>query len=240
MRNVIGRENLITCGRTNELTHAVLTEYSCDSLMADRMGLDGTMLHYLAVRKAMVSVHKPVHSKITLTYSLTWQADHCTSRRMAFNSPRCSPFLAFAQAFSALVVRKNCQNGLLLENSYVYSTVDYQSTTCVGTSTIRLRSIKSSPPFSLPLRHSHDKLFQALLLFHTGSSLVSRHPIFHARPAALSKNRVWTLSLRKLGHVYIWRSVNWGNGRYKLHYQLPAAFALPPKKICKLAIYDDA
>ena len=23
MRNVIGRENLITCGRTNELTHAV-------------------------------------------------------------------------------------------------------------------------------------------------------------------------------------------------------------------------
>ena len=44
--------------------------------MADRMGLDSTMLHYLAVRKAMVSVHKFVHSKITLTYSLTWQADH--------------------------------------------------------------------------------------------------------------------------------------------------------------------
>ena len=41
--------------------------------MADRMGLDGTMLHYLAVRKAMVSVHRPVHSKITLTYSLTWK-----------------------------------------------------------------------------------------------------------------------------------------------------------------------
>ena len=66
VRNVIGRENLITCGRMNELTHAVRTEYSCDSFMANRMGLDGTMLHYLAVRKAMVSVHKPVHSKITL------------------------------------------------------------------------------------------------------------------------------------------------------------------------------
>ena len=78
MRNVIGRENLITCGRTNKLAHAVRTEDSCDSFMADRMGLDGTMLHYLAVRKAMVSVHKPVHSKITLTYSLTWQADCCT------------------------------------------------------------------------------------------------------------------------------------------------------------------
>ena len=86
VRNVIGRENLITCGRTNELAHAVRTEYSCDSFMADRMGLDGTMLHYLAVRKATVSVHKPVHSKITLTYSLTWQADRCTSQRMAFKA----------------------------------------------------------------------------------------------------------------------------------------------------------
>ena len=49
--------------------------------MADRMGLDGTMLYYLAVQKATVSVHKPIHSKITLTYSLTWQTDR---RRMAF------------------------------------------------------------------------------------------------------------------------------------------------------------
>ena len=56
MRNVIGRENLITCGQTNEFAHAVRTECSCDSFMADRMGLDGTMLHYLAVRKAMVEI----------------------------------------------------------------------------------------------------------------------------------------------------------------------------------------
>ena len=148
MRNVIGREDLITCGRTNELAHALRTECSCDSFMADRMGLDSTILHYLAVRKAMVSVHKPVHSKITLTYSLTWQADRCTlpgewlSRR--------GPFLAFAQVLSALIVR---QNGLLLKKKDT-CTVDYRSTTCVGTSTIRPRSIKSSRPFSLPLRHS--------------------------------------------------------------------------------------
>ena len=57
VRNVMGRENLITCGQMNELAHAVRTKYSCDSFMADRMGLDGTMLHYLAVWKAMVSVH---------------------------------------------------------------------------------------------------------------------------------------------------------------------------------------
>ena len=37
VRNVIGRENLITCGRTNELAHAVRTEDSRDSFMADRM-----------------------------------------------------------------------------------------------------------------------------------------------------------------------------------------------------------
>ena len=73
MRNVIGRENLITCGRTNELAHAVRTEYSFDSFLADRTGLDGTMLHYLAVRKAMVSVHKPIHSKITLTIDNTYR-----------------------------------------------------------------------------------------------------------------------------------------------------------------------
>ena len=44
-------------------------------------------------------------------------------------------------------------------------TVDYRPTTCVGTSTIRLHSIKSSLPFSLPLHHSHDRLSQALSRF---------------------------------------------------------------------------
>ena len=62
MRNVIGREDLITCGRTNELAHTVRTECSCDSFMADRMGLDSIMLHYLAVRKAMVSVLEATES----------------------------------------------------------------------------------------------------------------------------------------------------------------------------------
>ena len=43
VRNVIGREDLITCGRTNELAQAVRTECSCDSFIADRMGLDSTI-----------------------------------------------------------------------------------------------------------------------------------------------------------------------------------------------------
>ena len=69
VRNIIGRENLITCGQTNEPA----TLY-----MAYRMELDGTMLHYLAVQKTMVSVHRPILSKMTITYLLTWQTDHCS------------------------------------------------------------------------------------------------------------------------------------------------------------------
>ena len=49
LRNVTGRENLIACGRTNELARALLTEYSSKSFMADRTGLYGTTLQYLAV-----------------------------------------------------------------------------------------------------------------------------------------------------------------------------------------------
>ena len=42
------------------------------------------------------------------------------------------------------------------------------------------------------------------------STLVSSpDQIFRARPADSSENRVWTLSQRKLGQVYIWRAVNW-------------------------------
>ena len=44
-------------------------------------------------------------------------------------------------------------------------TVNYRSTTCMGTSTIHLCSIKSCLPFSLLLRHSRDKLSQALSCF---------------------------------------------------------------------------
>ena len=70
-----------------------------------------------------------------------------------------------------------------------------------------------------------------------GGSLIPRHQIFRTHPAALSKNRVWTLSLRKLGHVYIRRSVNWSNGRYIISYQQRL---LCHQIVCKLAICDDA
>ena len=34
VRNVIGRESLITCGQTNELAHTVWTEYICSVAIA--------------------------------------------------------------------------------------------------------------------------------------------------------------------------------------------------------------
>ena len=42
-----------------KLAHALLTEYSGESLMAGRTGQDSTMLHYLGVQQAMVSKHRP-------------------------------------------------------------------------------------------------------------------------------------------------------------------------------------
>ena len=62
--------------------------------------------------------------------------------------------------------------------------------------------------------------------------------IFRVRPADSSKNRVWTLSLRKLGHVYIRRSVNWVivGVNYIIRYQQRLLWR---QKICKLAICDD-
>ena len=129
VRNVIGREDLITCGRTNKLAHAVRTECSCDSFMAVRMGLDGAMLHYLAVQKAMVSVHKPVHSKITLTYSLTWKADRCTSRRMAFKAllnAKARPFPSLCSSFLCAYSSKKLPERVPTKKQLrVLTTVDY-------------------------------------------------------------------------------------------------------------------
>ena len=71
-------------------------------------------------------------------------------------------------------------------------------------------------------------------------SLVSSpDPIFHVCPVDSSKNRVWTLSLRKLGQVYIRRSVNWVivGVNYIISYQ---QCLLWRQKICKMDICDDA
>ena len=91
------------------------------------------------------------------------------------------PFLGFAHFFSELI-----ETGLLLKHSYVTCIVDYRSTTWVDTSTIRLCSIKSSLPFSLPLRHSRDKLSQALSRFSMTEGWVGSGKEARRTPSALS------------------------------------------------------
>ena len=130
MRNVIGRGNLITCGRTDELAHAVWT-YSRSVAIAFIWPTKTAL-----VRKAVVSVHRPLHSKITLTYSLTWLTDRCSPRRMALKAllnTKAAHLLGFAQVSSALKLPKRAPTETQL-----------RSTTCVGTPTIRPRSIRSS------------------------------------------------------------------------------------------------
>ena len=107
--------------------------FSCDSFMANRMGLDATMLHYLAVQKAMAYTDPYIRN------------------------------LGFDQGFLCAYSKKLSERAPTKKTATC--TVDYRSTTCVGTSTIQLRSIKSSLPLSLSLRHSRDKLFQALYSF---------------------------------------------------------------------------
>ena len=123
--------------------------------MVDRTGLGTTTLHYLAVRQAMVSAHRTVHSKIMLTCWLTWQTECFTPLS------RCSgsPFPGFAQVFFKL-------SEWAVTKTHLTLTVDY-ATTSMGTSGIHLRSItcKSSLPSLYPLHHSHDKSFQALYCF---------------------------------------------------------------------------
>ena len=110
MGNVIDRKNNL-CGRTNELAHALLTNlFSCKSFMASKTKLDGTTLHYLAVPQAIVSVHRPIHSKITPTCSLTWQTDRWTPQKMA------SKTLLNAKAS----MLKNYPNELLSKHGYMY------------------------------------------------------------------------------------------------------------------------
>ena len=82
VRNVIGRENLITCEQTNEFAYAVRYEqiqsFSCDSFyMADYATLPGSTESYSEHTQTRI------HSKITLTTRLPGKL---TSRRMALKA----------------------------------------------------------------------------------------------------------------------------------------------------------
>ena len=57
--------------------------FSCTSFMADRTRIRQHYAMLSGSKQAMVNLHRPVCSKIMLTWLLTWQTDLRTSRRMA-------------------------------------------------------------------------------------------------------------------------------------------------------------
>ena len=85
--------------------------FSSESLWPTEWDLDGTMLHYLAVWKSMVSIHKPVHLKL---HTLPDKLIAVYPGKMALKALLTTrwPFLRLCWN---LFVRKNCRNRLLLK-----------------------------------------------------------------------------------------------------------------------------
>ena len=110
----------------------------------------------------MVSVHRPIHSKIRLTFSLsTWQTNHCTPWRMVSKA-----LLNTKVALSKTLLCTYCSKELpelaptktrlrvlLIAQLHAWA---HQQSAC--TQLISLPSL-------YPLRHSRDKLFQTLSRF---------------------------------------------------------------------------
>ena len=93
----------------------------------------------------------------------------CTPRRMGFKAllnAKAAPFLVFGQVFSAIIVQRNCQNGLLLKYGYMYRPLSI-NTQLRAWSQRRSTYAQLNPlyPSLNPLRHSRDKFFQALSRF---------------------------------------------------------------------------
>ena len=93
---------------------------------------NGTRWHYATLRGSMASINRPIHSKITLTYSLhrqiavhpgEWLPRQYLTSRWPF--PRvCSSFLVWEWSPNTAICAVNC------------------TTKCIGTSTIRQRTNK--------------------------------------------------------------------------------------------------
>ena len=107
--------------QTNSATlYGQIQLFSCDSFyVADRMGLGGTILHYLAVRKAIVSVHRPAHSCLPgkLTENGFQGAIKCQG----------GPFLGFASFLCAYCWKKLPEQAAT-KTQLAMCTVKYQST----------------------------------------------------------------------------------------------------------------
>ena len=108
----------------NEHAHALLTIYSFsgESFMADRTGLDSTVT--LPGSTASYGERKQTrtfenHANL-LAYLTNWPLYTPENGFRDVIKRQGGPFLSFAQAFSALIVRINCQNGVPVKHGFVY------------------------------------------------------------------------------------------------------------------------
>ena len=133
--------------------------FCCESFMADRTGIGSTTLHYLAVRQAMVSVFWAYILKscwlTLLANQLLYTSENGFQGTIKHKGDL---FLSFVQVFFDIFVwkKKIPERAPTKTCLRVLSIIDWSTITCVGMSMIRLRSIKSSLPFSLPLCPSRD------------------------------------------------------------------------------------
>ena len=153
VRNVITRENLITCRWTNELAHALLTEYTQLRKLYDWQ--NETRWHYATSPGSMESYGErtqtdlyiwkshqvtPLPGKLTTVHPGEWLLRFYWTPRW--------PFLGFAQALSASIVWMNLPEQAPTHGN-VYCWLHNYVHGC--TSTMCLRSIKPSLPFLYPL-----------------------------------------------------------------------------------------
>ena len=139
--------------------------------MADRMRLDATMLHHLAVWKAMVSVHRQnctFNQTNLLPYLANWPLYTLENGFWGFIERQGGPFLGFAQASSASIVRTNLpkqaptkarQRVLLITQLYM----------CMGVH-LQCAYAQLSPLYLLSILYVYptllcDKLFQVIYCF---------------------------------------------------------------------------
>ena len=125
------------------------------------MRQNGTRRHYATLSGSTESYGERTQTRTFEYYAnllasllVPWETDRCTPWRMAFkallNAKVALPW-ALLKFSLRLLLQNNCQNGLLLKHGNMYCRLSIDTITCVGTSTIHLRSTK--PPTLLSTLH---------------------------------------------------------------------------------------
>ena len=135
MTNVIGRENSITCGRTNELAHTSWTEYII-RLQKLYSRQNKTRQHYdtLPGRTASYDERTQTHTFENFTCLLGKLTTVYIPRKIGFQGAlKCQGGIGFAQVFSALIVQKKLpERAPTIKRLHVLLIIDTQPHACAN------------------------------------------------------------------------------------------------------------